>query len=743
MALWSVALAVALVTTKARSTQDDLGMNGAKDDPRGGLSFILPAPYKEPDPQPGTGARNPFLRLKSLEVEAPPQSAVTRKPGIVVRYVDDHEEVFEDDHQQHDLDGERVRRQAVSPEEAGGEADSGRAPGRSGAGPPRESDLGETENGGDEAESGGAEGKSASSGAGDDVKERGRATEGEEQETPQIAVTSEPSVAHGEDETRAPGVTAASNANRSLQNRPLTRTTDGAEGLGTEAETTTAKRARQRERQPPSGRELADVQEMSSSLGFSVRQYYQDLLNYYSLYQVPSNPLALDPGRAAYEAPGAESGIYAHTPYDQSLPHYYVVYPYGSSWAPAGGSALKQNFRPAVSEAAERDVYRLTMDQLQEALRAPRDQPDDEEPPNPSAIPPTNPNEPQMNPEKPPANPNEDPTNPQEPPSASEARTPSRIPNQLRTLFSRVGRGSAPSCQAGKCEAGRDATTTAPGVEEGDDPPPGSLGGRLRYTQPFVYTFPLSRRGLSWPFGYDLARAPVHYPSTHLVGPHRLKVPSAYFEPRDREPTSGNRPHGSYTPSKEHAGWVQDGQNGNGAGDTTRLTYASLSPSNHDRQAYSFLTERDATGLPPHEEAAYELQFPVESNPHAFQNNREYQASERAQIVLANPLQHEPQFLTGDQALYQTHVDNAQKVSDAQGKHQQGEGPGARQPVYGFRLVSGDRTELHEEQPYYLSVAEDAREEVEPEPVIVQEDRRQRNYETLYPFVIVHHGQEL
>lgn len=138
-----------------------------------------------------------------------------------------------------------------------------------------------------------------------------------------------------------------------------------------------------------------------------------------------------------------------------------------------------------------------------------------------------------------------------------------------------------------------------------------------------------------------------------------------------------------------------------------------------------------------------ELQFPVESNPHAFQNNREYQASERAQIVLANPLQHEPQFLTGDQALYQTQVDNAQKVSDAQGKHQQGEGPGARQPVYGFRLVSGDRTELHEEQPYYLSVAEDAREEVEPEPVIVQEDRRQRNYETLYPFVIVHHGQEL
>lgn len=70
-----------------------------------------------------------------------------------------------------------------------------------------------------------------------------------------------------------------------------------------------------------------------------------------------------------------------------------------------------------------------------------------QEPPNLSAMPPTNPNEPQMNPEKPPANPNEDPTNPQEPPSASEARTPSRIPNQLRTLFSRVGRGSAPSCQ--------------------------------------------------------------------------------------------------------------------------------------------------------------------------------------------------------------------------------------------------------------------------------------------------------
>lgn len=46
MAFWSVVLAVALLTTRAWSTQDDLGTNDTDGDPRGGLSFILPAPYK-------------------------------------------------------------------------------------------------------------------------------------------------------------------------------------------------------------------------------------------------------------------------------------------------------------------------------------------------------------------------------------------------------------------------------------------------------------------------------------------------------------------------------------------------------------------------------------------------------------------------------------------------------------------------------------------------------------------------
>lgn len=302
---------------------------------------------------------------------------MTREPDIVVRYVDGHEEVFEEALQEHGLDGERVRRQVEPSREAG----SGRAPGLSGAGPPRVFDLGETANGGRKAVFGGAERKSGSYRSDDVVKERG--IEGEEQGTPLVDTSesfSQASVDHGEDESRPLGVTDASNENRSVQNEQITHTTDGAEGLRTEAETTTVKRERQREH-PPSGRVLPDVQEMSSSLGFSIRQYYQDLLNYYSLYQAPTNHLPLDLESAVYEAPGPESGIYAHTTYQQNLPHYYVVYPYGSNWSPAGGSSLRQDFRyesSSASEATGSGVYRLTLDRLREALRAPSDQPDDE-----------------------------------------------------------------------------------------------------------------------------------------------------------------------------------------------------------------------------------------------------------------------------------------------------------------------------------------------------------------------------
>ncbi|XP_037788292.1 uncharacterized protein LOC119583715 isoform X2 [Penaeus monodon] len=528
---------------------------------------------------------------------------------------------------------------------------------------------------------------------------------------------------------------------------------------------------------------------MSSSLGFSIRQYYQDLLNYYSLYQAPTNHLPLDLESAVYEAPGPESGIYAHTTYQQNLPHYYVVYPYGSNWSPAGGSSLMQDFRyesPSASEAAGSGVYRLTLDRLREALRAPSDQPDDEESPNGSAKPPTNPDDPPASPDEPPVkpenlpmNPSESPTNRQEPASASkESRSPSRIPSQLRTLFSRVGRESSHACQAGKCEADRNAKTAVLGSEIGGNPLAGTPGGVLRYTQPFMDTFPLSRRGLSWPFGYDLARGPVYYPSTHLISPHWQNSPSADLEPRDRESTSGRRPHGSYTPSNEHTGTVQDSLIGNGAGDTTHLTYDSLSPSNHGHQAYRFLTESHVTVLPPHVEAATDNHFPydlqlgynmyaiksgggpptnarvlasqfepqssVKPNTRDSENNREYRANERAQIVLADPIGYETQVLTGDQARYDTQGEKDQKESGAQGKYQLGEITGSNQPVYGYRWVSDERAELDDEQEYYVSVAEqDAREQAEPDPVMVQEDRRQRNYETLYPFLILHHGQEL
>ncbi|XP_037788289.1 uncharacterized protein LOC119583715 isoform X1 [Penaeus monodon] len=645
---------------------------------------------------------------------------------------------------------------------------------------------------------------------------------------------------------------------------------------------------------------------MSSSLGFSIRQYYQDLLNYYSLYQAPTNHLPLDLESAVYEAPGPESGIYAHTTYQQNLPHYYVVYPYGSNWSPAGGSSLMQDFRyesPSASEAAGSGVYRLTLDRLREALRAPSDQPDDEESPNGSAKPPTNPDDPPASPDEPPVkpenlpmNPSESPTNRQEPASASkESRSPSRIPSQLRTLFSRVGRESSHACQAGKCEADRNAKTAVLGSEIGGNPLAGTPGGVLRYTQPFMDTFPLSRRGLSWPFGYDLARGPVYYPSTHLISPHWQNSPSAdvsnpsspsdnpfsyssspslhsnnptlhtdnlfshisnrpshankpfsgtdnpssdtipsshannlssdtnspsshanhnfqhlsnphfsepssrsapqdfdddargspvdsrskeELEPRDRESTSGRRPHGSYTPSNEHTGTVQDSLIGNGAGDTTHLTYDSLSPSNHGHQAYRFLTESHVTVLPPHVEAATDNHFPydlqlgynmyaiksgggpptnarvlasqfepqssVKPNTRDSENNREYRANERAQIVLADPIGYETQVLTGDQARYDTQGEKDQKESGAQGKYQLGEITGSNQPVYGYRWVSDERAELDDEQEYYVSVAEqDAREQAEPDPVMVQEDRRQRNYETLYPFLILHHGQEL
>lgn len=140
----------------------------------------------------------------------------------------------------------------------------------------------------------------------------------------------------------------------------------------------------------------------------------------------------------------------------------------------------------------------------------------------------------------------------------------------------------------------------------------------------------------------------------------------------------------------------------------------------------------------------FEPQSSVKPNTRDSENNREYRANERAQIVLADPIGYETQVLTGDQARYGTQGENDQKESGAQGKYQLGEITGSNQPVYGYRWVSDERAELDDEQEYYVSVAEqDAREQAEPDPVMVQEDRRQRNYETLYPFLILHHGQEL
>ncbi|XP_042875196.1 uncharacterized protein LOC122255296 isoform X2 [Penaeus japonicus] len=687
MAFWSVVLAVALITTKAGSTQDDL-RNDTTEDRRRGLSFILPPPYKDPNLQPENKAMNPFLRRKSHAFEAPPQSTVTREPDIIVKYVDGHEEVFEESHRKNDLDGERVRRQVESSEESGGR----RAPDLA-----RDSSLDETANNGDETQGGGAEGGSTTSRSADDVTERTEATEGGEEEASQIAVTLEPitqaNVDRGKDETKVLDVTEPSVENREVGNEHLAHNTDGAE-----AETTTVKRERLRQHQT-SDDELPDIIEMSSSLGFSIRQYYQDLLNYYSLYQLPDSHSVLDPINAAYETPGTESGIYTpQSTNEQNLPHYYVVYPYGSNWAPAGRSSLKQRFlyESPVSEAAASDVYRLTMDRLQEALRASDTQPNGED----SA-----------------SSPKEPPLNPHEASYASkESRSPSFIPSQLRALFSRVGRGAAAACR--DLDDSRESPQDSHSKEE--------------------------------------------------------------LEPRDKESDSDNRPHGFYTTSAANMGPVQGSENGNGAADTTRPTHDSISSSSQDHQVSISLTDSGMTSLHPQGETPYSNHFPYniqlgysiyavnrgdvspatarvlashskrsseEQHTYEIRSNREYQATGGAQIVLANPFGYEALVDMGDQVKRGTNVDSDhsdQTVSGGQGKYKQGEITGANQPVYGIRLVSDDLPVHNDEQPYYVSVAhQDTQVQDEPDAMIVQEDRRQRNYEKLYPFILVHHGQEL
>ncbi|XP_063591834.1 uncharacterized protein LOC134768920 [Penaeus indicus] len=465
------------------------------------------------------------------------------------------------------------------------------------------------------------------------------------------------------------------------------------------------------------------------------------------------------------------------------------------------------------------------------------------ESPNRSAKLPTNPSNPPASPDEPSVKPENLPTNPSEAPTnLKESRTPSRIPNQLRTLFSRVGRGSSRACQVRQGNVRQTETqkqrywgtrekvilslelladspsmhTNNPASHtdnlfshpnnppshanhpSSDTNPPSHANSHFSGTNnPFSYTNPPSHANS---FSSDTNRPSSHANNhfQHLSNP-RFSDPSSRstpkefdddsrespvdshseekFEPRDRESTSGRRPHGSYTPSNEHKGTIQDSRNGNGAGDTMRLTYDSLSPSNHDHRAYRFHTESDVTGLPPHGKAATDNHFPydlqlgynmytintgggpptdarvlvshselqssVKPNTRDVENNHEYRANERAQIP-ADLIGYKTQVLTGDQGRYETQGDNNQKVSGVQGKYQLGEITGPNQPMYGYRWVSDDRTEVNDGEAYYVSIAEQgAREQAEPDPVIAQRNRRQRNHETLYPFLILHHGQEL
>lgn len=322
--------------------------------------------FQDPDTQRKT--KNP---LKIRKAKTIPQKNAAVEGDIVVKYLDGHEEVFLDPQKDQDHStNSRTRRQVDSLKGSNGEVQKAGLPG-AGADLPQESIISSEPHkiyDGTQVEN---ESVGTIDQSDDDVIKLSTVTD---DEVLQGIVTSDFPIRKDSDSqsTEDYGVNAAevlsamadSKKTPSVETERPTGGVDGAGREAPEAETVDGK-AEWQVNQHPSAFVLSDTGAVPTDSDISLRQYYQDLLNYYSLYK----------SQVQYPLPDSITGATGEGS-EQKVPHYYVVYPYGSQWIPGRGSSTRQNIQneDPVSEGSENSVeYRLTLDRLQAAMGLPLD----------------------------------------------------------------------------------------------------------------------------------------------------------------------------------------------------------------------------------------------------------------------------------------------------------------------------------------------------------------------------------